>query len=65
MRKTTGPNFGSGRRTIRGERVPWPREASSSRASLASGPKPYSYCHHWRVAAQEVEKEQEQKEGCG
>lgn len=44
MRKTTGPNFVSGGRTVRGERVPWPREAPSSRASLALGPKLYSYC---------------------
>ena len=44
MRKITGPNFVSGGRTMRGERVPWPREVPSSRASLALGPKPCSYC---------------------
>ena len=57
MRKTTGPALLSGGRTDRGRRLMWLEEVPSSRASLASGPKPYPDLHSLGSASQEEDME--------
>ena len=65
MRKTTGPALLSGGGTNRGRRLTWLEEVPSSRASLASGPKPYPDLHSMGSASHEEDMEERQEEGWG